>query len=111
MRAYRNLATARAGGGPFLQNNVAGTTDDERPLTTDGVAAALELADELEGFVITAIYSSPYARALATITPLAERRGHRDPEGPLGPYSTKNQEEKARGHEELPAGQERGAKR
>jgi 2,3-bisphosphoglycerate-dependent phosphoglycerate mutase len=52
-----------------------GTTDDERPLTADGAAAALELAHELEGFVITAIYSSPYARALATITPLAERRG------------------------------------
>lgn len=51
-----------------------GTTDDERPLTEVGSAAADELADELEDFHITAVYSSPYTRSIQTVTPLAERR-------------------------------------
>jgi broad specificity phosphatase PhoE len=51
-----------------------GTTDDERPLTDAGSAAAEELAEELEDFHIRAVYSSPYARAVRTVTPLAERR-------------------------------------
>ena len=51
-----------------------GTSDDERPLTDDGNAAADELADELEDFHITAVYSSPYTRSIQTVTPLAERR-------------------------------------
>ncbi len=51
-----------------------GTTDDDRPLTPAGEAAATELAAELEGYEVTAIYCSPYARAVATVAPLAERR-------------------------------------
>jgi 2,3-bisphosphoglycerate-dependent phosphoglycerate mutase len=54
-----------------------GTTDDERPLTDAGSAAAEELAEELEDFHVTAVYSSPYARAVRTVTPLAERRNLR----------------------------------
>jgi len=54
-----------------------GIDDDDRPLTDAGGAAAEELADELEGFEITAIYSSPYARAMATVEPIARRRGLR----------------------------------
>jgi 2,3-bisphosphoglycerate-dependent phosphoglycerate mutase len=49
--------------------------DDDRPLTEAGLSAAQELAAELDGWEITAIYSSPYARALETVTVLAERRG------------------------------------
>jgi 2,3-bisphosphoglycerate-dependent phosphoglycerate mutase len=49
--------------------------DDDRPLTEAGRSAARELAAELDGWEITAIYSSPYARALETVTVLAERRG------------------------------------
>jgi 2,3-bisphosphoglycerate-dependent phosphoglycerate mutase len=52
-----------------------GILDDERPLTDAGRAAAEELAAELDGFAVTAIYSSPYARALETVTVLARRRG------------------------------------
>ena len=51
-----------------------GTTDDDRPLTDAGSAAANELADELEDFHITAVYSSPYTRSVRTVTPLAQRR-------------------------------------
>jgi 2,3-bisphosphoglycerate-dependent phosphoglycerate mutase len=53
----------------------AGTSDDDRPLTDAGRAAAAELAAELESYAVTRIYCSPYARAIATIAPLAERRG------------------------------------
>ena len=49
--------------------------DDERPLSEAGLITAEELADELEPYVIHAVYSSPYARAIQTITPLARRRG------------------------------------
>jgi 2,3-bisphosphoglycerate-dependent phosphoglycerate mutase len=51
--------------------------DDDRPLSEAGREAAHELAAELDGWEITAIYSSPYARALETVTILAERRGMR----------------------------------
>ena len=54
-----------------------GTGDDDRPLTDAGRAAAVELAEELDGFEVTAVYSSPYPRALETVTHLAERRGLR----------------------------------
>ena len=54
-----------------------GTSDDDRPLTDAGRAAAAELADELESYAISAIYCSPYARAVATVAPLAVRRGLR----------------------------------
>ena len=49
--------------------------EDERPLTDAGRAAASELAVELDGFEVTAVYSSPYARALETVALLARRRG------------------------------------
>jgi 2,3-bisphosphoglycerate-dependent phosphoglycerate mutase len=48
--------------------------DDERPLTEEGRRAAEELADELEPYVITSVYSSPYTRAVETVTPTARRR-------------------------------------
>ena len=49
--------------------------DDDRPLTESGRSAAHELAVELDGWEITAIYSSPYARAVATVAVMARRRG------------------------------------
>ena len=49
--------------------------DDERPLTEEGRRAAEQLADELEPYVITSAYSSPYPRAIETVTPTAQRRG------------------------------------
>jgi len=52
-----------------------GVDDDDRPLTDDGRQAAAELAYELEGYELTAMYSSPYARALETLEPLATIRG------------------------------------
>lgn len=48
--------------------------DDDRPLTDEGRRAAEELADELEPFQLHAIYSSPYARSVATVEPTARRR-------------------------------------
>jgi 2,3-bisphosphoglycerate-dependent phosphoglycerate mutase len=57
---------------PFGTPDVA---DDDRPLTDAGREAALELAAELDGWEITAIYSSPYARSVETVTVLAQRRG------------------------------------
>ena len=48
--------------------------DDERPLTPEGRHAAEELANELEPYVITSVYSSPYSRAVETVTPTANRR-------------------------------------
>jgi 2,3-bisphosphoglycerate-dependent phosphoglycerate mutase len=52
-----------------------GVEDDERPLTDAGRDAAEELARELDGYEISAIYSSPYARAVETVSILARRRG------------------------------------
>ena len=52
-----------------------GVSDDDRPLTEAGRAAAEELAAEFDGYGLTAIYSSPYLRAVQTINPLAQRRG------------------------------------
>ena len=49
--------------------------DDARPLTDAGRSAAGELAAELDAWKITAIYSSPYERAVETVTVLAQRRG------------------------------------
>ena len=51
-----------------------GIPDDDRGLTDAGATAAEELAVELDGFEVSAIYCSPYARAVATVTPLATRR-------------------------------------
>jgi 2,3-bisphosphoglycerate-dependent phosphoglycerate mutase len=49
--------------------------EDERPLTDAGRRAAETLAAELDGWEVTAVYSSPYARAVETVTVLARRRG------------------------------------
>ena len=54
-----------------------GVDDNDRPLTEAGRAAAAELAAELDGWEFTAIYSSPYPRATATVQALADRRGMR----------------------------------
>jgi 2,3-bisphosphoglycerate-dependent phosphoglycerate mutase len=48
--------------------------DDDRPLTDGGRQAAAELAYELEGYELTAMYSSPYACSLETLEPLARLR-------------------------------------
>jgi 2,3-bisphosphoglycerate-dependent phosphoglycerate mutase len=48
--------------------------DDERPLSPEGRRAAQELAEELDPYGLTAIYSSPFSRALQTVEPLAQRR-------------------------------------
>jgi len=47
--------------------------DDERPLTEEGQRQADELAFELDAYGLTAIYSSPYPRALQTVQPTAAR--------------------------------------
>jgi len=52
-----------------------GFADDDRPLTEAGKYAAQQLAAELDAFGLTAIYSSPYLRALQTVHALAVRRG------------------------------------
>ncbi len=51
-----------------------GYADDDRPLTDAGRAAAAELAIELEGYEVTAMYSSPFARSRETLEPLARLR-------------------------------------
>jgi broad specificity phosphatase PhoE len=48
--------------------------DDERPLSSEGLRQADDLAFELDPYGLTAIYSSPYARALQTVEPIARRR-------------------------------------
>ena len=52
-----------------------GLTDDDRPLTEAGKYAAQQLAAEIDAFGLTAIYSSPYLRAVQTVHALAVRRG------------------------------------
>ncbi len=51
-----------------------GYADDDRPLTDAGRAAAEELAFELGEWQVSSIYSSPYARAIETVEPLARLR-------------------------------------
>ncbi|HEX2194571.1 MAG TPA: histidine phosphatase family protein [Candidatus Limnocylindria bacterium] len=51
--------------------------DHDRPLSAAGRRAAEELADELEPYVLTGVYSSPYRRAVETVEPTAQRRGLR----------------------------------
>jgi len=52
-----------------------GVADDDRPLTDAGRTAADQLAAEFDGYALTAIYSSPYLRAVQTVHALAMRRG------------------------------------
>jgi len=51
------------------------TPDENRPLSKNGSADAIRLAEILRGYPIRAIYSSPFRRAYQTISPLAERLG------------------------------------
>ncbi len=53
------------------------SADEARGLTDAGRSAAEELADELEQFHLSAVYSSPYPRAMQTVEPTARRRGLR----------------------------------
>jgi 2,3-bisphosphoglycerate-dependent phosphoglycerate mutase len=52
----------------------AGTSEADQPLTEEGRAAAERLADQLDGFSLDAVYSSPYQRAVETVQPAADRR-------------------------------------
>ena len=47
----------------------------DRPLTPEGEAQALQLADFLAPFEITRIVASPFRRAVGSVAPLAERLG------------------------------------
>lgn len=58
-----------------VEPGTPGFADDDRPLTDAGRAAAEELATEFDGYGLTAIYSSPYLRAVQTVHVLAVRRG------------------------------------
>jgi 2,3-bisphosphoglycerate-dependent phosphoglycerate mutase len=49
--------------------------DADRPLTPEGEAQALHLADFLAPLGIKRVVSSPYARAVRSIAPLAEQLG------------------------------------
>jgi 2,3-bisphosphoglycerate-dependent phosphoglycerate mutase len=51
--------------------------ENDRPLTAAGATAARELASSLTDEPITAVYSSPYPRALQTGEPIAEQHGLR----------------------------------
>jgi 2,3-bisphosphoglycerate-dependent phosphoglycerate mutase len=48
--------------------------DEQRPLSNRGLASALNLADQFVSRRIGAIYSSPSARAVQTIAPLAAQQ-------------------------------------
>lgn len=48
--------------------------DDQRPLTEVGLRDADLLAMELDPYHFSAVYSSPYLRAVQTVTPTAARR-------------------------------------
>jgi len=64
--------------------------DENRPLSLQGHRDAFRVTDVLQNFPIGVIFSSPYNRAIQTITPLATRLGlpvHIEPglrEKPLG---------------------------
>ncbi|MBN1877201.1 MAG: histidine phosphatase family protein [Anaerolineae bacterium] len=49
------------------------TPDEDRPLSMQGHVDAACVAEVLAAYPIQAIYSSPYARAVQTVTPLADR--------------------------------------
>jgi len=51
------------------------TPDEGRPLSARGCADAQRVADLLQPFPISAVYSSPFRRALDTVVPLAARLG------------------------------------
>lgn len=47
----------------------------DAPLSSEGLVQAIALADRLAGFDIERIVSSPYLRAIQSVTPLGERLG------------------------------------
>jgi 2,3-bisphosphoglycerate-dependent phosphoglycerate mutase len=49
----------------------SGEKDDERPLTSEGLLAAERLAERMRAEPITAVFSSPYRRAVETVQPIA----------------------------------------
>jgi len=51
------------------------TPDEDRPLSERGCADAQQVADLLQPFPISAVYSSPSRRAHDTVAPLANRLG------------------------------------
>lgn len=50
-----------------------GHEEHARPLTAEGRAAAEALADELDQVYLSAVYSSPFSRAVETVRPAAAR--------------------------------------
>lgn len=50
-----------------------GYAEDDRPLTDAGRRRAQELADEFDAIGLSAVYSSPYRRAVETVEPIARR--------------------------------------
>lgn len=77
---------ARAGGRDDWRGD-----DRERPLDKRGRRQADALVEELEGYPISRILSSPYDRCVQTVEPLATRRGlaieQRDELGEGGQYN------------------------
>jgi 2,3-bisphosphoglycerate-dependent phosphoglycerate mutase len=51
----------------------AGHEENARPLSAAGHDQAERLADDLAGAGVSAVYSSPYPRAVQTLAPLARR--------------------------------------
>ena len=59
----------------FIRHAEALGQDPDAPLSITGVRQAQRLAKDLSDHATDAIFSSPYARALATITPLSKFTG------------------------------------
>lgn len=64
----RHAQAVPVGTSPWEEN------DDERPLTEQGLRDADDLALELDPYHLSAVYASPYRRAVQTVTPTAARR-------------------------------------
>ena len=64
----RHAVAVPIGTSPWEEN------DDERPLTEQGLRDADNLALELDPYHLSAVYASPYRRAVQTVTPTAARR-------------------------------------
>jgi 2,3-bisphosphoglycerate-dependent phosphoglycerate mutase len=50
-------------------------TDNERPLSSQGRIEAQRLAQSLRGELISAVFASPYRRAVETVEPIAKDHG------------------------------------
>jgi 2,3-bisphosphoglycerate-dependent phosphoglycerate mutase len=72
------------------------TTDEQRPLSADGLANAERVPDIMKSYPISRIVSSPYRRALQTIEPMAHACGlpihqdHRLAERKIGQHPNKD---------------------